>query len=392
MEFTCQKESILEYILMTDYITNNKLNFSINSSILLDLKENNLTIKAINSECSFQAKLTVKTIKEGSIAVSQSKLSSILQQMNKEEEILFKYDEKIFEIKSLTKSKAKYQLIGIPASEFPQEEINTQENSWVIEGEQFKKMIQKTTFCVAGSQNLESNISGVSLKSVNSMLVMVATDARRLSHFSASLSDVEDFESILSPTILNHLNKMIKKETVIKCSFKEGQFYFSFDHAITIKKWNNEKQEEKEIKIITPISFICNTINGNFIDYSVFVKNDNYPYTLKCNSQDLVRIVDQATPINEKNDTNKLIFDLTKNNIRVSSENKDNEDFEGEIFAEYENEDLKVGINGDYLKSILNSIDTESVVIHIESPAKPILIKELDREEFFYILMPIRID
>ena len=370
MEFTCQKESILEYILMTDYVTNNKLNFSINSSILLDLRENNLTIKAINSECSFQAKLTVKTIKEGSIAVSQSKLSSILQKMNKEEEILFKYDEKIFEIKSLTKSKAKYQLIGIPASEFPQEEINTQENSWVIEGEQFKKMIQKTTFCVAGSQNLESNISGVSLKSDSNMLVMVATDARRLSHFSASLSDVEDFESILSPTILNHLNKMIKKETVIKCSFKEGQFYFSFDN----------------------ITFICNTINGNFIDYSVFVKNDNYPYTLKCNSQDLVRIVDQATPINEKNDTNKLIFDLTKNNIRVSSENKDNEDFEGEIFAEYENEDLKVGINGDYLKSILNSIDTDSVVIHIESPAKPILIKELDREEFFYILMPIRID
>ena len=372
MEFTCQKESLLEYVLMTDYITNNKLNFSINSNILLELIENHLIIKATNSECSFQAKVIVKTIKEGSIAVSQDKLSSILQKMNKDEEILFKYIDNIFQIKSLKKSRTSYNLIGISASEFPQEDISLQEKgSWKIEGKDFKKMIQKTTFCVAGSQNLESNISGVSVKNVNNILTMVATDARRLSHFSVALPEVADFETILSPAILNHLNKMIKNDDIsLKCNFKEGKFYFSFDD----------------------ISFATNTINGNFIDYSVFVKNDNYSCILKCNNQDLLRIVDQATPINERNDSNKLIFNLENNKISVTSENKDNESFEGDIFAEYENEDLKIALNGDYLKSILNNINTEKVVIHIENPSKPILIKGLDKEEFFYILMPIRID
>ena len=371
MKFTCPKSSILNIVAMTDSIANSKMNFSISSNILLKLEKNVLTIQSINNELSFSAPIAVKMIEEGSITLSQRKFYSILRELPEDELLIELKDNNIVFIKPLSQNKkAEIQIIGISSDEFPKiEKFNQQPSSVKIDTVHFKKMIQKTIFCVSNNQNFESNINGILLDYKNNILTMVATDARRLAVFNTNVEIAEStpFKTILSAYTLNYLARILPNQGDLSFFFENSKVHFSFE----------------EIQLST------NVISGSFIEYKVFLSKD-HACQASCTVSDLISALNLAGSIIE-NDTYKVILDFSENNLNIKvdhNQNSSNED----IFVNYNNEPLKLAINCKYLLELLKQIETEEVEIHIHDPIKPCTIKEKNRDEFLYVIMPIRLE
>ena len=60
--------------------------------------------------------------------------------------------------------------------------------------------------------------------------------------------------------------------------------------------------------------------------------------------------------------------------------------------APYSGEALEIAFNPQFLIEGLESIDTDDLVIKLSSPLRPGLLEPVDREDFSYLVMPIRLE
>ena len=62
-----------------------------------------------------------------------------------------------------------------------------------------------------------------------------------------------------------------------------------------------------------------------------------------------------------------------------------------EIPADYGSEALEIGFNARYLLDILGEIDGDTVEVHLADAAAPTLLRENDKSNALYVLMPMRV-
>ena len=62
-----------------------------------------------------------------------------------------------------------------------------------------------------------------------------------------------------------------------------------------------------------------------------------------------------------------------------------------EVPADYSAEGLEIGFNARYLLDILGEIDGDTVEVHLADAAAPTLLRENDKSNALYVLMPMRV-
>ncbi len=59
--------------------------------------------------------------------------------------------------------------------------------------------------------------------------------------------------------------------------------------------------------------------------------------------------------------------------------------------ADYGSDGLEIGFNARYLLDILGEIDGDTVEVHLADAAAPTLLRENDKSNALYVLMPMRV-
>ena len=62
-----------------------------------------------------------------------------------------------------------------------------------------------------------------------------------------------------------------------------------------------------------------------------------------------------------------------------------------EVPADYGSDGLEIGFNARYLLDILGEIDGDTVEVHLADSAAPTLLRENDKSNALYVLMPMRV-
>ena len=62
-----------------------------------------------------------------------------------------------------------------------------------------------------------------------------------------------------------------------------------------------------------------------------------------------------------------------------------------ELAADYGSDGIEIGFNAKYLLDILGEIDGETVEVHLADAAAPTLLRESDKSNALYVLMPMRV-
>jgi DNA polymerase-3 subunit beta len=60
--------------------------------------------------------------------------------------------------------------------------------------------------------------------------------------------------------------------------------------------------------------------------------------------------------------------------------------------APYDGDPLEIAFNPQFLVEGIESVDTDEVALQLTSPLRPGLLRPLGREDFSYLVMPIRLN
>ncbi|MDI6736155.1 MAG: DNA polymerase III subunit beta [bacterium] len=367
MKIKSKKESLLESIQLIS-ITTPKTILPILSTILLEARENKLTLIATDLELSIKAHLELEVITEGSICLPLKKLSEIIRELEDKEDVLIEVDENNRAV--ISSKESVFHLFGLPKEDFPVFPEYEKEKSFKMESTLMKEMIRKTIFAAAVDE-VHYVLKGVLFVVQGNQCKMVATDKHRLVFIKKTLpQDLTEGGEVIIPTkALTEVNRIIKEDKKIDILLDKNKIVFQTDEVIIISK----------------------LIEGKFPDYERVIPREQ-DKILKINNQKLFstcRRIDLMT--SENNNIVKL--DISKNKINFSSNTPNLGDAREELEVYYEGEDMSIAFNPKYIMDVLKNIEQEGIIISLKNPSSSGIIKpgeEKEGEEYLCVLMPVR--
>lgn len=210
-------------------------------------------------------------------------------------------------------------------------------------------------------------LTGIFMDFKESEVSLVSTDSYRLAvkKIREGFELAEKGSYIVPATPMQNFTRLLGGEDAVKIYRDESAGQLKFESG--------------------DISFTIRLIDGKFPRYEQFIP-ENTEKTLEVRKDELLSALKRASLVNST-----IRLNVEPGKLVLNSESKDVGEGREIIPIDYEGEAVTIAFNGKFLEDGVNSVEGEVVVIGINEPLKPGVIKEKDKEDFIYIIMPIRI-
>jgi DNA polymerase-3 subunit beta len=366
MKYIINREQLLTPLQQIVSVIEKRQTMPILANVLMDIKNNQLTLTGTDLEIQIIAKLSLETATEGAITVPARKFLDIVRLLPNGADIAFEqHDDKV----KITSNKSKFSLSCLPADNYPEFAENELENQFFIKAGQFKKALDKTLFCMA-NQDVRYYLNGLLLHISNSRLELVASDGHRLSIYEDQLEQATGFEAriILPRKGVLELNRLLDDaEAELKVEFSNNNI------RIFIKN----------------LVFSAKLVDAKYPDFSKVFQQDfsnkiSIEKTLLKNALTRVAILS-----NEK--FKGVTFDIASDSLRLSTHNPEHDEAEEELAIENTGEPLSIAFNAQYLLDAVSNLDSDTANLTIASNASSCFIDEPEDCAYKFIVMPMRL-
>jgi DNA polymerase-3 subunit beta len=370
MDIKVSRDELFKAVSKVQSIIEKRSNMPILSTILIKAGGSEGQISATDLEIGLQQVIPAHITKEGSITISGRKLFEIIKE-SKSSDIHIKEKENNWVF--ISDDVARFDLACLPPDDYPvffePEGVETVS----IDGSVLNEMIDKTIYAVT-REDAGYKLSGVFTEIVKHSekpyLRMVATDGHRLSMIDKLLPGVESLElgnGIMIPKKgMTELNKIVAEGGPVQLGFKEK---------------NCVAKRENSLLIIR-------LLEAKFPDYqSVIPKEEKY--LIKVERIPLIDAMRKMLILsNERYRGVKLT--LANNTMELVSTNPDLGEAQENIEIEHSGERLEAGFNPQYFIDILQSMESDVVVLGFVDSLKSWSIKGDADEGFLGLLMPMK--
>ncbi|MDR0525226.1 MAG: DNA polymerase III subunit beta [Spirochaetaceae bacterium] len=365
MKFMCERSVLLKEIAIAQEIIASKNAISILSNIFIEADNDTLSIKATDLKVSFETKVPVSVIEAGTATVFGDKFLGILNSVPDGELEFEEADGKIV-IKPASK-KAKFQLKSIASDKFPDFPAPNTDNLFEIPIKDFRDMIRQTIFSVSNDET-RYFMTGVLLEKKEDLIVMVATDGRRLALIKKpGAPGVPDFPSIIiPPKILQVLMKRSGDEGLVAISITEKMLFISFG------SYN--------------LSSLL--IEGQFPNYERVIP-ETQTSSFIVNREEVLDALKRVSLMVEQK-SHRIYCGLSPNTLSIYTEESEIGTASEEIPCQYEGEEVAIALNYRYIEEPFKVMEDENVSIHFTDTNKAITIKSDPEKDFFHIVMPMQ--
>ena len=201
MQFVIKRDILLKSLNFVQGVVEKKNTLPILSNVLLQLKDNKLSIIATDLDIIFYDEITnVKILKEGSTTTSASILYDILRKISSNSEL--KFDLKSENKLSLRSENADFNLLCLPIDNFPTFADEFEGSEISLNNNRLLKLLNKTRISIS-NDDTRHYLNGIFLHLTEAhgrnFLTGVATDSHRLSSSSLEIENISDFNSLILP-------------------------------------------------------------------------------------------------------------------------------------------------------------------------------------------------
>ena len=371
MKISIEKNIIFKSLSHVQSIVEKKNTIPILSNILIEAKDNILTLSATDMDISINETINCNVIDPGSITVSAHTLYEIIRKIPEGNEIEFiSNDGKRFSVRS---GNSKFSLACLPKEDFPIIETIQLKSELVIDAQVLLNLINKTKFAISNEET-RYFLNGIYLHNKkienNDYLCLVATDGHRLAKIDfAYTNGLTDLPGVIIPKkTINELCKLLADCTSnIKINFDPNKVVFYINKIVLISK----------------------LIDGNFPNYEkVIPKNNNN--ILRIKRRDFCEAIDRVSTItNEKSPAIK--FTLFDNLMNMTSIDAESGSATEDIETEYDGPKIEIGFNSKYILEMINQLDDEKIVLKFNDSTSPVIATQSTSPDLIYVLMPMRV-
>ncbi len=367
MKLKVNKQNLVKSLQKVSGIITTRSTLPVLANVLLEAKDNILTITSTDLELRISSTLKVEVEREGVTTLPVNKLLStvtLLLKSKDDDDIILDCDlDKHYT--DIECGVYKGTIVGLPSDDFPRSIDINPIRVFKLKEAEFAKIIEKISYAVSLDDSRQV-LHGILLSVKENTFTTVATDGKRLALIEKIIDDYNgnDGDSILPLKSANELKKIMNKEN-------NGDVLIEFSENQAIFKTNN-------------VTLTTKLIEGNYPNYrqvipNSFSKEISLP-TLNfrsCIELVSLSITDDKGFIEVTFDNNKILF-----NVPGATCSKD------EMNIEYEDETLQVSFNPDYILDPFKHTDTDVMKMKVNDQLSPIGLE--DGNGFLYIIMPIR--
>ena len=371
MQFVVKRDILLKSLNFVQGVVEKKNTLPILSNVLLQLKDNKLSIVATDLDIVFYNEISdVKIINEGSTTTSAAILYDILRKISSNSELNFdlKSENKL----SLKSDSADFNLLCLPTDNFPSFADEFEGQEIALDKNRFLKLLNKTRISIS-NDDTRHYLNGVFLHLTEAhgrnFLTGVATDSHRLSSSSLEIENSNDFSSLILP-----------RKTVFQlCSLLSET-----SDSLTMQS------SENKIKFtLGKIRLISKVIDGKFPDYKQVVPATN-DKILNVPSKEFINSIERVASVSlYRKEGVKLMID--KDNIQLSVNSANSGEGNEKIKADYNSEGLNISFNSKYLIDIASEIENKNLKMNLKDSTSPVLIEDASDKNCYYVIMPMKI-
>jgi DNA polymerase-3 subunit beta len=372
MKLSILKENLLKGLNIVSKATSKSITLPILNNVLLSTEKNFLKISATDLELGIQYWVLSKTEKEGSITIPAKFLTSLINLIP---------DEKInLETKGdtlLIKGKNyKNEVKGLSSEDFPV--IPEVKDGQVLEVDSFKLTSGFSQIVnTASTSQTRPEISGIYISLDKNIIEMAATDSFRLAEKRVSMKSSLDKNIsliVLQKTIREFINVFSEEQGISKLYFSPNQIMFeSFSKEVSHPK----------------IRITSRLIDGEYPNYKEVIPS-GFKTKIILNKKEFLNKIKAASLFSNKINEVVLDVDPEKNVIDVSSQNPDLGESKSQMKIKGEGEKVKTSFNYRFVIDGLSNIEGEKVALELNGEEGPGVLKPLEKEDFLYVVMPIK--
>jgi DNA polymerase III subunit beta len=366
MKITVSKDEILAKLSTIQNIVEKRNTMPILSHFLLDAGKHGSFITATDLDTALKEPLQINVEKEGKICIPARKMFEIVREIEGEltcESV----DEQWLKLKA---GASNFRLACLSSKEFPAWPGMEDMEEIQIKAGILSEVIEKTVYA-AGESDTRYTLNGLLFHMAPGVtFTAVGTDGHRLALIMKTLEgDIKEERKVIIPRkAAAELRKLLDRaETKVKVTLCKNHVLFT----------------------VGDIQFLTRLIEGTYPNYDQVIPSSNDKKIVV--DREAFAKTTRRVAIMSRERSNAVKMDLSDDLITITSSNPDLGEARDEIAVSYRGESMSLGFNARYLLDVLEAMASEKIVLELQAPLSPVLLKEEKNEHYRCVIMPMRI-
>ena len=367
MKATIERAILLKSLGHVQSVVERRNTIPILSNVLIEAREDgSLRLMATDLDLQVDESVPATVSQPGATTVSAHTLFDIVRKLPEGSQIELTAAEGKMQVVA---GRSRFNLSTLPRDDFPVIAEGELPTRFELPAATLRQIIEKTRFAIS-TEETRYYLMGIFLHVVDDQLRAAATDGHRLARVTVGRPEgAEGMPDVIVPRkAVAELYRLLEElEGTVEISLSPTKVRFGLGSAVLTSK----------------------LIDGTFPDYNRVIPTAN-DKLLKLDPKSFSAGVDRvATIASEKTRAVKMAVDRDKVTLSVTS--PENGLATEELPADYGADGLEIGFNARYLLDILGEIDGDTVEVHLADAAAPTLLRENDKSNALYVLMPMRV-
>jgi DNA polymerase III subunit beta len=375
MKLSVTKNEMQEKLANIQNIIEKKNTMPILSHFLLSAGKKGSYIIATDIETALKEPLEANIEKEGKLCIPARKLFEIVREVDGD--MSFEsVDEQWLKVKA---GASDFKIACLPHTDFPAwpSALGSGEVEEVtIDGSVLLEMIEKTIYS-AGESDTRYTLNGLLFhaKPGNRSFTVVGTDGHRLALIMRQIdSEVKEDKKLIVPRkAVSELRRFLgasdeeKEKQKVRISIGDKHLLFS----------------------VEKIEFLTRLIDGSYPNYENVIPQSNEK-KMSIGKDIFIKVLRRASVMSRER-ASAVRFDLEEEKLTVSSSSPDLGEAKEEVGVDYKGEKVSLGFNARYMLDVLGAMTSDKVVLELQDPLSPVLVKEDGSDEYKCVIMPMRV-
>lgn len=367
MKATIERATLLKSLGHVQSVVERRNTIPILSNVLIEARDDgSIRLMATDLDLQIDESVPAQVAQAGATTVSAHTFFDIVRKLPEGSQVELAAAEGKMQVVA---GRARFNLSTLPRDDFPVIAEGELPSRFELPAATLRQIIDKTRFAIS-SEETRYYLMGIFLHVADDKLKAAATDGHRLARVTVDKPEGADGmpDVIIPKKCVVELRKLLDEvEGTAEVSLSATKIRFGLGSAVLTSK----------------------LIDGTFPDYNRVIPTGN-DKLLKLDPKSFMAGVDRvATIASEKTRAVKMAVDRDKVTLSVTS--PENGLAVEEIAADYGSDNIEIGFNARYLMDILAQIEGDNVEVHLADAAAPTLLRENDKSNALYVLMPMRV-
>jgi DNA polymerase-3 subunit beta len=366
MRLTIPQPQLLKTLQVVERAVNERSTLPILANVLIETKENELTLTATDLDVGIQCRFPlVAPVEGGAVALPARKFTTVVRELPDEVVTL---EAKKNHTATVNCGSSSFRIPGLPAEDFPALPVADAGEGIVVAQEDLKRLITLTAHAMS-IEETRFILNGSLFAAQKNELLVAATDGRRLAVARAELTKPakQPLRVIIPSKTVRELGRLLQDDEgdeVVIAPLKENQVAFRFG----------------------AVSIVTRLIEGEFPQFDKVIPAPS-KQTLSANRQLLMNAVRRASLMTTAT-SQAVLFELAPDSLIVSKESAEHGSAREELPVDYRGEALTVAFNPEFWLDVLKALADEDVTVEIAGPDRPAVIRQ---DAFTYLVLPMKV-